>query len=295
MNPPGKSIPTQPILFILGFALLIAIVFWQAITVTHLREEVKALRQDVQVTVTTALEQPAATGDQTRRENLELIKLRHQVRDLNERLIDSRYQDRTQLTVASVVHSLLPQGPTTNNAPFNLSPEWKPIESHATNQYAQAMSKLKNATNDLVRFLTLNQAAKMSLAVGRNEDARQFATDLLFLDKQRSRGDAIKHNADAIHQGNIVLGQLALDEGKVDEAKKHLLAAGQVDGSPVLNSFGPNMALALGLLKSGEQATVLEYLKSCRRFWSMDRNRLDEWTKDIQAGRLPDFGGSLLH
>jgi len=292
MNPPNKQFPLQLILTVLSIAALITVSVWQARTIAQLRTEVTALRQDVRESVTTALEQPAATTDPARRENLELIKLRHEVRDLNEKLLTSRYQDRTQQTLVSVVRSLLPQ--PTNNTPFNLRPEWKPLEPLATNQYAQAMTRLKNATNDHLRFLTLGQAAKMSLAVGRNDDARQFATDLLFLDEQRSRGNADQQNGDAIHQGNIVLGQLALAEGKLAEAKKHLLAAGQIDGSPVLNSFGPNMALALGLLKKGEQATVLEYLKSCRHFWRMDRNKLDEWTKDIQAGRLPDFGGSLL-
>lgn len=294
MNPPAQKNLSPLILIIAGFVVLLLITIWQQRTLGQLRTEVAALRQDVRQSVTTALEQPATASDPARRENLEIIKLRHEVRDLNEKLLVSRYQERTQQTIASVVRSLLPQS-TTTNTPFNLRPEWKPLEPLATNQYAQAITQLKNATNDHIRFLTLGQAAKMSLAVGRNDEARQFASDLLFLNEQRSRGDASKQNGDAIHQGNIVLGQLALDDGKVDEAKKHLLAAGQVDGSPVLNSFGPNMSLALGLLKSGEQPTVLEYLKSCRHFWQMDRGKLDEWTKDIQAGRLPDFSSSLLH
>ena len=55
------------------------------------------------------------------------------------------------------------------------------------------------------------------------------------------------------------------------------------------------MALALGLLKHDEQATVLEYLESCRRFWRMDHGKLDEWKKDIESGRIPEFGGNLLY
>jgi len=294
MNATPKQISPSFIVIILGFAAMITFTVWQSLTVTRLRDEVKALRQDVQLTVTTALEQPASTGDQTHRENLELIKLRHQVRDLNERLVDSHYQDRTQQTLISVVRSLLPPT-TTNNAPFNLRPEWKNMETLATNQYAQAMSKLKNATNDYVRFLRLGQAAKTSLAVGRNADARQFATDLLFLNEQYSRGDPSKANGEVTFTGHIVLGQLALDDKKLDDAKKHLLAAGQCNDSPSLGSFGPNMALALGLLKHDEQATVLEYLESCRRFWRMDHGKLDEWKKDIESGRIPEFGGNLLY
>ncbi len=295
MNPPNKQFPLQLILTILGIATLITVTVWQHRTVNQLRAEVTALRQDVRQSVTTALEQPATTADAARRENLELIKLRHDVRDLNERLLNSRYQEHTQQTIASVVRSLLPQATPTNNAPFNLRPEWKPLESLATNQYAQAMTKLKNATNDYIRFLHLTQAAKMSLAVGRNEDARQFAQDLLFLNEQFSRGDSNKSKGEALFHGHTVLGRLALDEKKIDEAKKHLLAAGTSNGSPSLDTFGPGMALAQGLLKNGEQAAVLEYLELCRRFWKMDRGLLDEWKKDIEAGRIPEFGGSLLH
>ena len=40
-----------------------------------------------------------------------------------------------------------------------------------------------------------------------------------------------------------------MDEGRIEEAKRHLLAAGRSSGSPVLGSFGPNMSLAKDLLE----------------------------------------------
>ena len=76
--------------------------------------------------------------------------------------------------------------------PWRIRPEWKGMEALATNQYAQAMQALASATNEYVRFLSLDRAAKMSLAVGRTEDARQFATDMMLLDDEYSRGEGVR-------------------------------------------------------------------------------------------------------
>jgi hypothetical protein len=63
----------------------------------------------------------------------------------------------------------------------------------------------------------------------------------------------------AIHKGHLALGWVRLHEGKIEAAKHHLLEAGKTGGSPQLNSFGPNMALAAELLRRGERESVLEY------------------------------------
>jgi len=99
----------------------------------------------------------------------------------------------------------------------------------------------------------------------------------------------------AIHVGNMVLGLVALKEGKIEEAKKSLLAAGKTPGSPQLNSFGPNMLLAKGLLEAGEKDTVVEYLDLCAKFWRPKSSRVDEWKSDITAGQMPDFGANLRY
>jgi hypothetical protein len=88
-----------------------------------------------------------------------------------------------------------------------------------------------------------------------------------------------------------VLGRIALEEGRVEEAKRHLLAAGKSNGSPVLGSFGPSMTLAKELREKGEQETVLQYLEMCGRFRHSEE--LEMWIKEIHAGRIPDFGRSL--
>ncbi|MDB6066883.1 MAG: hypothetical protein JWR26_3091 [Pedosphaera sp.] len=268
---------------------------WQARTISGLRVEVAALRKDLRTSLESASDNAVSLSPeaaQAWREKLELIKLRNQVRELNERLSDSHAGD-SKSGLRAAVKVLLSTSPA--SGPWKIRPEWKGMETLATNQYAQAVQSLSGSTNEFVRFLMLGRAAKMSLAVGRTEDARQFATDLLVLDNKYSRGVPEKANGDAVHDGNLVLGRIAVDEGRIEEAKRRLLAAGKSSGSPMLGGFGPNMGLAKDLLAKGEQETVLQYLELCRKFWSSDNGKLDEWTKDIYAGRMPDFGASLIY
>jgi hypothetical protein len=98
---------------------------------------------------------------------------------------------------------------------------------------------------------------------------------------------------DAIHQGNIVLGRIALRRQDVEAAKLYLLAAGKTPGSGNLASLGPNMALARDLLERGESAIVLLYLEECGEFWAGHRGKLPEWIALVKAGLKPDFGRNL--
>ena len=99
----------------------------------------------------------------------------------------------------------------------------------------------------------------------------------------------------AIHQGNLVLGRIAVREGRLAEAVTFLRASGQTPGSPQLNSFGPNMSLAKDLLEQGETDAVLDYFELCRKFWTMGGSRLDTWAAAVEAGKLPSFGANLRY
>jgi hypothetical protein len=99
----------------------------------------------------------------------------------------------------------------------------------------------------------------------------------------------------AIHDGNSVLGRAALKQGDIKKAARYLLDAGKTQGSPQLNSFGPNMSLAKELLEKGEKNAVLQYFEFCRKFWSMGGEDLDNWTKEVKAGKVPDFGANLSY
>ena len=135
----------------------------------------------------------------------------------------------------------------------------------------------------------LASLAKTALAAGLNDDAKTFAAKMLDDDT------AGWNRGNQIHHGNLILGQIALADGNVEEAKSRLLLAGKTPGSPQLNSFGPNMQLAKELLERNETAVVLEYFELCKKFWKSPHQKLDDWTKDVKANRIPQFGANLAY
>lgn len=144
--------------------------------------------------------------------------------------------------------------------------------------------------NALQRFLLLPRLSKAAYASGDSNRAIAYASELL--------SSALVHSRDwpqgeAVFYGNLISGRVALARGDVASAKSHLLAAGLTPGSPALDTFGPNMALARDLLKQGAQDEVIQFLSECGRFWKMDDGRLSGWTAAIKQGKLPDFGANL--
>ena len=147
------------------------------------------------------------------------------------------------------------------------------------------------------RLFLLLKLAPAALAAGENEKARTYSSELMALgesQKSSSPGFGPSMYSDATHIGNLVLGELALTDGDVAKAKEHLLAAGDVPGSSVLNSFGPNMLLAKELLARGERDVVIQYLVACSKFWKMQDGKLEQWKKIIAQGGTPDFGPNLM-
>ena len=104
-----------------------------------------------------------------------------------------------------------------------------------------ATKKLAKANTEEEKFYALNDAAKQSFVLGKTEDARKYAQDLMTL-LPKFQGNWNYGNA--VQDANLVLGRIALKERRIDEAKQHLLEAGKSPGSPQMNSFGPNMSLA---------------------------------------------------
>ncbi len=153
---------------------------------------------------------------------------------------------------------------------------------------AQASDKRK-----ISRFYRLDQLAKAAFKAGDTEKATLYANELL--------AESASHPKDwnygnAIHHANNVLGLCALQQGDAKLAAEFLIKAGKTPGSPQLDSFGPNMLLAKALLKDGQSKdAVLEYFGLCRKFWKSGGDQLDQWTKDVEAGNIPDFGGNLRY
>lgn len=135
----------------------------------------------------------------------------------------------------------------------------------------------------------LARMTRTAYAAGDMAKADRYAKDALEAAKQ----GVFWWTGDAIHQGNMVLGRLALRRGDVEAAKKYLLLAGKTPGSSTLAAIGPSMVLAKELLDRGEAAAVLEYLGECGEFWNGNRGKLAEWIVLIRGGLKPDFGANL--
>lgn len=166
------------------------------------------------------------------------------------------------------------------------------IQDISKQNHKRAMNDLNKAKTEENRFYALRAAAKESFVAGKIQDAQNYAQELMAL-FPKYKGNWNYGNA--IQDANLVLGRIAVREGNIEAGKKHLIAAGKSPGSPQMDSFGPNMTLAKDLLEKGEKDVVLEYFELCRRFWRMDRGKLDQWSREVRRGRIPDFGANLLY
>jgi len=157
----------------------------------------------------------------------------------------------------------------------------------------QVLADREDQTRELSgkdRFYALADLAKSAFTANVPKKASAYAHELLSAAPQYSKD---WNYGNAIHDSNMVLGLVSARQGDVTAAKKFLLDAGSTPGSPQLNSFGPDMALAKALLEAGERDTVIEYLSRCRAFWKLGTARLDMWIAAIRGGGTPDFSMSL--
>jgi hypothetical protein len=136
----------------------------------------------------------------------------------------------------------------------------------------------------------LSQIAKLAVVAGQDDKAVQYATVLVNTFKTGG-GQSPLTVGGPIHDGNMVLGQVALRKGDKAGAEQFLLKAGATPGSPQLDQFGPNFSLARDLLMAGSTAVVLQYFDEVAKFWSDPK--LAAWRAAITAGKIPDFGDNL--
>ena len=156
----------------------------------------------------------------------------------------------------------------------------------------RVLKALSAARTEEDRFYALGDAAKESFVLGKNKEAEAYAKELLALAPRYPKN---WNYGNAIQDGNIVLGRIAVGERRIADAKHFLEEAGKSPGSPQMDSFGPNMSLAKDLLEVGEKEAVLNYFEACRKFWEMRGSSLDEWSSDVKAGRMPEFGPNLVY
>ncbi len=149
------------------------------------------------------------------------------------------------------------------------------------------------AGNDrLDRYFSLTKLAYAALDAGDFDKAEGLARELLdteqLLRKTRTQG---WNDGNALYHGNSIIGIVALRrDNNIPRAKEALLTAGRTPGSPQLDSFGPNMALAQDLLMRGQREAVLQFIDLCRVFLKLDVGRLDRWAAIVRSGKVPSDG-----
>ncbi len=136
----------------------------------------------------------------------------------------------------------------------------------------------------------VSQMAKLAVVAAEYDKAAQYA-NLLLNTFRPGGGQSPLTIGGPIHDGNMVLGEVALHNGDRASAAQYLLKAGATPGSPQLNQFGPNFMLARDLLAAGSRDIVLQYCDEVGKFWG--DGRLARWRAAIAAGQTPDFGENL--
>jgi hypothetical protein len=167
------------------------------------------------------------------------------------------------------------------------SPQTLPPKERLAKLEAQA-----NGAADLQLFYKLAPLAKAAFDAGDLAKARSYADQLLAMAPQYPKD---WNYGNAIYFGHMVLGRVELAQGNTAVAENHLLASAQTPGSPQLDSFGPNTSLAKDLLEKGDTGPVVQYFGLIQNFWKMSRGKPAEWTADVQAGKIPNFGANLLY
>ena len=148
----------------------------------------------------------------------------------------------------------------------------------------------RDGGDDSRQFFMLDEVTKAAAHAGAFDKASEYAKELL---SEAAKNADDPNYGNAIHDGNTVLGRVALRQGDISKASMLLLEAGRTPGSIQLNSFGPDMTLALELLEKGKRDVVLQYFVLCRRFWASGSQQLDAWSKTVREGGIPKFEGNL--
>ena len=129
-----------------------------------------------------------------------------------------------------------------------------------------------------------DSAAEIAFNTGDYEKAEEYALSSLAMSTEYEED---WNYGNAIHNSNVVLGRISFIKGDVEGAKGYLTEASKSEGSPQLDTFGPDLELANELLKMGERKPVVQYLTSISRFWEMDNGCVKRWLSEIESGDTP--------
>jgi tetratricopeptide (TPR) repeat protein len=143
-------------------------------------------------------------------------------------------------------------------------------------EYKKAYPKGKNKVYMITRM------AKSALDCAKLKEAEKYAREMQHLAEKY--GDKDENGVRLLFNANLVLGGIALKQGKTAEAGRYLLKAGEKPDSLRRN---PDFTLAKNLLKAGQKDVVLQFIQSCSKFWS--KALCEKWIKQIKEGKVPNF------
>jgi len=178
------------------------------------------------------------------------------------------------------------------NTPQKAGPTGAGKSSLAASAYQNFERAYRLQRNDQEKRMLMSQLATSALEAGEIETAQRWARDGL---NDATTATSDWSVANSVHHAHIILGRIALRGGDLAEARKHLIQASQSQGSPQLDSFGPNMMLAKELLEKGERDAVIQYFQKCASFWKDDRGQLVQWAAIVREGGIPNFGANLVY
>jgi tetratricopeptide (TPR) repeat protein len=136
------------------------------------------------------------------------------------------------------------------------------------------------------RWAWLDDAAELAYESEDYKKAKQYSLESLSLS-----GEYVNdwNYGNSIHNANMVLGRLSLQDGEIESAKEYLLKSAKSKGSPQLDTFGPSLILAKELLETGEKEAVIKYLHSVSTFWEMDNGCISRLINEIENNNPPVF------
>jgi hypothetical protein len=154
-------------------------------------------------------------------------------------------------------------------------------EAHSYRE-SRCRKAMEKASGNPDAYPQVKYAADTCFWSGNYEESRKFT---ILLRDNINHFDSYTSRGQMRHDYHTLMGRHLLREGEVEQANSHLLQSIDVRPSAVMSSFGPNMELAMDLLKAGETDTVLEYLDGCAGFWNEEQIRT--WKREINEGGIP--------
>jgi hypothetical protein len=154
-----------------------------------------------------------------------------------------------------------------------------PSSQRVPREVTRARETLKENQSARRMANALGTLAEWELTARRLEEAKRLANKMLAI----SNAPQLKsQSADLAYHAYTILGQVALREGNVSQAKEYLAQSGGLDRRYVLR---PRHDLARDLLLAGEREAVLEFLSR----WETTPGRFPvrRWIWLVRLGVLP--------